>query len=176
MLGLGMRSGGIRRRRKLWIEQISQGPRLALSHSPWKSARTRTKTHREFSMKENDGMPEASWKQNLWLICSIVSALSAVSALSIYFDLRPWNSGGQMPIGAPSPRHPSILWLVLAVVLMALNIGISLYDRRRFKKAISLVEERKRELEGQLTESDSRIAELENELMSYSHEVKISPY
>jgi hypothetical protein len=81
-----------------------------------------------------------------------------------------------MPIGAPSPRHPSILWLVLAVVLMALNIGISLYDRCRFKKTISLLEERNRELEGQLAERDSGIAELENELMIYSHEDKISPY
>jgi prefoldin subunit 5 len=81
-----------------------------------------------------------------------------------------------MRIGAPSPRHPSILWLVLAVVLMAMDVGISLYDRRRFKKTISVREERVRELEGQSTERDSRIAELESELMSYSHEVRISPY
>ena len=116
-------------------------------------------------------MPEAPWKQNLRLICNIVSALSAVSALTLYFGIRPWNSGG-----APSPRHPSIWWLVLAVVLMALNIGISLYDRCRFKKTISLLEERNRELEGQLAERDSGIAELENELMIYSHEDRISPY
>jgi prefoldin subunit 5 len=81
-----------------------------------------------------------------------------------------------MPIGAPSLRHPSILWLVLTVALIALNIGIWLYDRRRFKKTIALLEERKRELEGQLAERDSRIAQLENRLMSYSHEVKISPF
>ena len=67
------------------------------------------------------------------------------------------------------------MWLVLAVALIAVSIGIWLYDRRRFKKTISLLEERNRELEGQLAERDSKIAELENELGG-SDEVKISPY
>jgi len=112
---------------------------------------------------KNDGTPEASWKQNLGLICSFLSALGAVPPLSLYFGFRPWNSGGH------------ILWLVLAVALFALSIGISLYVLRRFRETISLLEESKRELEGQLAERDSRIAELENELGG-SDEVKISPY
>jgi hypothetical protein len=125
-------------------------------------------------MKYNDGMSEAPWKQNLGLTCSAVSALGAASALSLSIGIRPWNNGGRVPIGAPSLHHPSILWLVLAVVLIAVSIGI--WYRRRFKKTISLLEESKRELEGQLAERDSRIAELENELRSYSREVTISPY
>jgi hypothetical protein len=107
-------------------------------------------------------MPEALWKQNVGLVCQIISAVGALA--STCFGIRYSTTGGTMPAHVVA-SGPSVWWLVGAGLLFAYSVGGALYNRFRLKKTIHSLQEQNRINQ---VKSEEAISALSGQLGKYA--------